>query len=189
MQSRAPQALPPRRAAPGIRCSAAKPVPTAFAAAACATPLRTALPHVIPPTLPRTIPSPPSGVFHRPLSWCGAGRRLPFPSPSHEGAERRNGAGNVGHLNEGAHLPRYRQARPPALHRSDFCRGHRTSSSGPEGLPLTLSRQQSALPFIRSRPAIEGSPLIGCGRWPRLLGRGYEPRLQAPHRAPPNRRL
>jgi len=37
-----------------------------------------------------------------------------------------------------------------------------------------------ALPFIQARPAIEGSPLIGCGRWPRLLGRGYEPRLQAP---------
>jgi len=53
-----------------------------------------------------------------------------------------------------------------------------------------LSRQQLALPFIRQVPAIQGGPLIGGGRWPRLLGRGCEPRLQAPpsrlrHRTPP----
>src|SRR3954452_7826383 len=43
-------------------------------------------------------------------------------------------------------------------------------------------------PFTRSRPATEGGPLIGDGRWHRTLGCGYEPRLQAPHPAPPNRR-
>jgi len=50
------------------------------------------------------------------------------------------------------------------------------------GLDRRLSphaiRAALAPPFIQTRPAIEGSPLIGCGRWPRFLGRGYESRLQ-----------
>ena len=44
-------------------------------------------------------------------------------------------------------------------------------------------------PFTRSRPATEGGPLIGDGRWHRTLGRGNEPRLQAPHPAPSAERL
>jgi hypothetical protein len=96
--------------------------------------------------------------FIGPFRGVARGRRLPFPSPSHEGAERRNGAGNVGHLNEGAHLPRYRQARLPALHRGDFCRDHRTSASDRRAFHHTRVQAALALPFIRCRPSHSRRP-------------------------------
>jgi hypothetical protein len=65
----------------------------------------------------------------------GAGPAPSFPSPSHEGAERRNGASNTGHLCEGARVPCDRHARLPALHCGDFGPDHRTSFTGPGGFP------------------------------------------------------
>ena len=60
----------------------------------------------------------------------------------------------------------------------------RTSGAGPEGCP---SRYPGAFaPFIRSRPAIEGSPRSRADGDPRRPGAGIaNPRPQAPHLAPP----
>src|ERR1700755_3185387 len=62
------------------------------------------------------------------------------------------------------------------------------------GLDRRLSphviRAAFAPPFIQTRPAIEGRPLIGVGQRPRLLGRGYvAPPAGAAIPAPPTRRL
>jgi len=46
-------------------------------------------------------------------------------------------------------------------------------SSDRSELPLTLSRQHWRCPSSDVVQATEGSPLIGCGRWPRSLGRGF----------------
>ena len=67
-----------------------------------------------------------------------------FPH-TREGAERRKALGNIWHLGR-CRVPFDRHARLPALHSGDFCRDHRASSSGPEGLPLTLSRQHWRCP-------------------------------------------
>ena len=80
-----------------------------------------------------------------------------------EGAERRKGAGNIWHLLE---VPRaVSPARaPPGAPQWRFwaqspCFFERTGGTSPHVIQAAL-----APPFIRSRPAIKGSPLIGCGR-------------------------
>jgi len=113
------------------------------------------------------------------LSCFGAFARVFLCLPLRE-AERRNGAEQGAPFWKAPRLPLLgRQARLPALHRGDLLRDHRTSAIGPEGF-TTPFQAAFALPFIRSCPATKGGPLIGAGRWPRLLGRGCEPRLQAP---------
>src|SRR4051812_3676651 len=105
-----------------------------------------------------------------------------------EGAERRLAHVSVGTPCE--RVPRAFAIGPLAFRRStggDLSRYPRSS------LDRTVRDEpfpKAALPwpFTRSRPATEGGPLIGDGRWHRTLGRGNEPRLQAPHPAPPNRR-
>src|SRR5205085_9359442 len=59
------------------------------------------------------------------------------------------------------------------------------------GGPYPHVIQAALAPCLSSKrvPAIQGSPLSGGGRYPSLLGRDCEPRLQAPHLAPPTRRL
>src|SRR6185369_2413937 len=78
---------------------------------------------------------------------------------------------------------------PPALHRGDF--GSATVLRRRTGGPYPHVIQAALASCLSSKrvPAIQGGPLIGGGRYPGLLGRGCEPRLQAPHPAPPNRRL
>ena len=104
-------------------------------------------------------------------------------------AERRNGAGLTG-----APLRR-RPARPcegrRAFRRSTvaiYCEATVRDSIGPAGFSPTMLQGAFAPAFTRPRPATEGGPLIGDGRWHRTLGRGYGPRLQAPHPAPPTKR-
>ena len=115
------------------------------------------------------------------------GIRRPLPSLTHvreRSAERRYFS--VWHLAAACRVTRH--ARLPALHCGDFSPRNRTSGSGPEGGP---SRYPGAFaPFIRSRPATEGSPRSRADGSPRRPGAGIaNPRPQAPHLAPPTRRL
>ena len=106
-----------------------------------------------------------------------------FPH-TREGAERRKALSSFWHLGR-CRVPCDRHARLPALHRG-VCR-----TSGPcfrgrtGGVSLTLSRRLSP-PFIRPRPATEGSPRSRADGDPRRPGAGIaNPRPQAPHLAPP----
>jgi len=59
------------------------------------------------------------------------------------------------------------------------------------GGPYPHVIQAALAPCLSSKrvPAIQGSPLIGGGRWPRLLGRGYDfPPAGAAIPAPPTGR-
>ena len=103
------------------------------------------------------------GVIHRPLSRSAPGLRLHFFSLDHEGAERRNGAGNNWAPHEGARVPCDRHARLPALHRGGFLHGLRTSWPGPEGLPLTLSGQHWRCRSSRPVQPLKAAPSSGAG--------------------------
>jgi hypothetical protein len=80
-----------------------------------------------------------------------------------EGAERRNGANHTGHLTK---APACRVTGTRASRRSTAAIFY--TASALLGLDRRLAshviRAALALPFIQTRPAIEGSPLIGCGR-------------------------
>ena len=89
------------------------------------------------------------------LSLLRAFARSSVASPEGGGAPERRRSHWAPH--EGARLPCDRQARLPALHRGDFSRGHRASSSGPEGLPLTpSSRHLRRLSSARVQPSKAG---------------------------------
>src|ERR1043165_1234239 len=125
------------------------------------------------------------------LSSCPGFRpELPLPPPRE--AERRIGAKHRGTFFEKA--PRL----PPSGRQAAHSR--RSTAAVFHAIPVLRRRtggpyphviQAALAPCLSSKrvPAIQGSPLIGGGRYPSLLGRDCEPRLQAPHPAPPNRRL
>ena len=130
-----------------------------------------------------------TGVRHRPLWSLARGRRLPFPFSLTDVRERSAERRYLLSLAPcGAACRVTRHARLPALHCGDFSPRNRTSGSGPEGGP---SRYPGAFaPFIRSRPATEGGPRSRADGDPRRPGAGIaNPRPQAPHLAPPTRRL
>ena len=101
------------------------------------------------------------------------GQRLSFflPLTIGEGAERRDGAGHLGHLGEGAPPALAGRRALPALHVAIFCDG--TAQDGPairDGVAAALHPASSAT---------KGGPLLGGGRCRRTLGRWLRsPRLQ-----------
>ena len=112
---------------------------------------------------PRASTHIPTDVIHRPLCEYGAGPApsFPFALACARGAERRKA-----HLlrsgTSRCRAPCDRHARLPALHCGDFSRAHRASSSGPEGLPLTLSGQQRRCPSSDRVQPFKAAPSSGA---------------------------
>ena len=127
----------------------------------------------------RRAPSPPLSVARGPAP------SLPFSLTCVRGAERRKALRSSSGTFLRCRAPCYRHAHLPALHCGDFLPDHRVFFHRTGDLHLTLSRQHWRCLSSDVVQATEGGPLIGGGRRPCLLGRGYEPRLQAPHPAPP----
>src|SRR5260221_7847069 len=77
-----------------------------------------------------------------------------------------------------------RHASLPALDRGDFGRGHRASSIGPEGLPLTLSRQHWRRPSSDRVQPLKAAPSSGAdddrASWDEVTSLVCRRRLPAP---------
>jgi len=113
------------------------------------------------------------------------GQRLPFflPLTIGEGAERRDGAGLLGHLLRGTPpaLARGRRAFP-ALHRGDLIRRHRARKTDrSRASPLPCSRPCFPRPFAGLAMPLKAAPSSGTVEWRRTWDADTTPRLQAPH--------
>jgi hypothetical protein len=144
------------------------------------------------PALARIVRRSHGGERRRPLR-SGAGLAPSFPSPSpmrERSAERR---GYPGHLCEGARLPIDRQARLPALHWRRFSSRAALPGSGRTSFhfapiqagtcaafhPVHVQPSKAAPVLRRVRAVVRDDPGAAC----------VSTATQAPHPAPPNKRL